>query len=236
MIETHLNIFDVVVLAILLLSCIFAFYRGFVREILSLGAWIGAAIITIYYFPAATEYMRPHFKSAIGAAGVSTLGIYTLSLIGLSIINSIIIKYVKSGNEVGMLDNFLGLVFGAARGAFLISLGYFMITIAIPEKEYPEWLKHSLSRPYVEICAIELVKIAPDYLREISNLEKKVDPNAAHKPKSTLDEELDKESNSPTSSDDSSDSSNKSSSEEENTGYNPNETNKLRQLLDNPQK
>ena len=43
MIETHLNLFDATVLGILALSCLFAFFRGFVREILSLGAWIGAA-------------------------------------------------------------------------------------------------------------------------------------------------------------------------------------------------
>jgi membrane protein required for colicin V production len=173
MIETHTNVFDIVVLAVMLLSCIFAFFRGFVREMLSLGAWIGAAIITIYYFPDVTQMLKPHFKSSIGAAGVSTLGIYTVALIGFSMINALIMKFIRNGKEVGMLDNLMGLFFGAARGGLILSLGYFMLTIAMPEKEYPEWLKHSITRPYVELGAVKLAKVAPEYLREISTLEKR---------------------------------------------------------------
>lgn len=173
MIETHLNLFDAAVICILALSCLFAFFRGFVREVLSLGAWIGAAIVTIYYFPAMAAYLKPHFKSAVGAAGVGTLIIYTVALIGFSLINAVIIKFVRSGNDVGMLDNALGFMFGLGRGAFIISLGYFLMTIAMPEKEYPVWLKNSVTRPYAEMGAIKLAKVAPEYLREISTLEKK---------------------------------------------------------------
>jgi membrane protein required for colicin V production len=172
MIETQLNIFDAAVLGIMLLSCLFAFFRGFVREMLSLGAWIGAAIVTIYYFPDMAEKLRPHFKSSIGAAGVGTLIIYSTALLGFSIVNTIILKFVRSGKEVGMLDNLLGLFFGAARGGLIISLAYFVITIALPEKEYPDWLKNSVTRPYAEKGAIALAKVAPEYLREISTLQK----------------------------------------------------------------
>src|SRR4051812_23214136 len=132
MVSTHINLFDVAVIGILLLSCLFAFFRGFVREILSLGAWIGAGIVTIYYFPAMAEKLQPHFKSAVVAAGFGTLAIYIVALIGFSIINMFILKFVKSGSDVGMLDNMLGLFFGAFRGALIVSLGFFLISIAIP--------------------------------------------------------------------------------------------------------
>ena len=188
MIETHMNIFDVVVIAIMVLSCIFAFFRGFVREVLSLGAWVGAAVITIYYFPDATEMLKPHFKSAVGAAGVATLGIYTITLIGFSMINLLIMKFVKSGNDVGMLDNMMGFIFGVVRGGFIVSLGYFMITIALPEKEYPDWLKHSYTRPYVEMGAIKIAKAAPPYLREISTLQKRADAELAAEKNKSPDE------------------------------------------------
>jgi len=198
MIETHLNLFDAVVICVLTLSCLFAFFRGFVREVLSLGAWIGAAIVTIYYFPVMAAHLRPHFKSAIGAAGVGTLIIYTGALIGFSLVNAVIIKYVRSGNDVGMLDNAMGFMFGAARGAFLISLGYFLLTIAMPEKDYPIWIKQSVTRPYAEMGAIKLAKVAPEYLREISTLEKKAteemkDEKKAAEVKSSADKEAGEE-------------------------------------------
>lgn len=173
MIETHLNLFDAAVIGVMLLSCLFAFFRGFVREMLSLGAWIGAAVVTMYYFPDVAVKLKPYFKSSIGATGVGTLAIYTTALIGFSILNAMILKFIRSGKEVGMLDNLLGLGFGVARGGLLVSLGFFMLTIAMPEKEYPTWLKTSLTRPYAEKGAIQLAKVAPEYLREISTLQRK---------------------------------------------------------------
>ena len=173
MIETQLNLFDAAVIGVMLLSCLFAFFRGFVREVLSLGAWIGAAVVTVYYFPEVAAKLQPHFKSQVGATGVGTLGIYTCALIAFSIFNAVILKFVRSGKEVGMLDNLLGLFFGVARGALLISLGFFILTMAMPEDEYPDWIKTSLSRPYAEKGALFLAKAAPEYLREISHLQKK---------------------------------------------------------------
>lgn len=173
MLETQLNLFDAAVIGVMLLSCIFAFFRGFVREMLSLGAWIGAALVTVYYFPEMSEKIRPHFKSAVGATGVATLGLYTVSLIGFSLVNALIMKFLRSGKDVGMLDNLLGLCFGAARGALIVSLGFFILTMAMPEDEYPKWVKTSLSRPFAEKGALVLAKAAPEYLREISHLQKK---------------------------------------------------------------
>ena len=59
MIETHLNILDASVIGIMVLSCLFAFFRGLVREVLSLSAWVGAGIVTLYYFPAVAEKLHP---------------------------------------------------------------------------------------------------------------------------------------------------------------------------------
>lgn len=175
MIETSLNLFDAAVLGILALSAVLAFFRGFVREILSLGAWVGAGIVTIYYFPSVAEQLQPKFKSAVIAAGFATLGIYIAALIGFSIINMMILKFVKSGSDVGLLDNSLGLIFGLVRGAFLIGIGFFLMTIVLPEDDYPIWMKKSMSLPMVEQSAIVVARIAPAYLRDISSLKKKIE-------------------------------------------------------------
>jgi membrane protein required for colicin V production len=175
MIQTQLSILDAAVIGIMLLSSLFAFFRGFVREVLSLGAWIGAGLVTIYYFPYVSEALRPHFKSQIGAVGISTLGIYTVALLCFSLVNMLILKFVKSGSDVGILDNTLGLIFGLFRGAVIIALGFFLFTIAVPEREYPQWLTTSQTYPYVEKSAAMLASVAPEYLREISTLKEKID-------------------------------------------------------------
>lgn len=180
MIETHLSIFDAVVVGILLTSCIFAFFRGFVREVLSLGAWIGAGIVTLYYFPAAAEKLQPYFKTPVVAAGFATLGLYLAALMGFSLINMFIIKFLKSGDEIGPTDNIMGLIFGALRGIFIVCLGFFLLVVALPEKEYPNWLKSSVTLPYVEKGTAALISIAPDYLRDIAAFQKKTSADVKH--------------------------------------------------------
>lgn len=173
MIDTHLNIFDTCVISIMLLSCLFAFYRGLVREILSLAAWVGAGIITLCYYHTALEKMQPYFKTTAAAIGAATIGLYIISLIGFAIVNTIIIKTIKSSGETGPLDNMLGLLFGAMRGALIVSLGFFLISKTLPEKEYPEWITKSVTRPYVEKGAMALAKIAPEYMKELSAFQQK---------------------------------------------------------------
>ena len=173
MIETHLNIFDCVVIGVMALSCIIAFFRGLVKEVLSLVAWIGAGIITGVYYQPTLEHAKEYFKSAAVAAAASAIGLYIVALLGVAILNLVIVITIKQGGEAGMLDNTLGLVFGAFRGAFIISLGFFMITIALPEGDYPDWIAESVTHPYAEKGAMILTRLAPEYMSRASSLQQK---------------------------------------------------------------
>jgi len=57
-----INATDILVFAILLISGLLAFFRGFVREVLSVGAWVGAAFATLYGF----AHVRPYARDLIG--------------------------------------------------------------------------------------------------------------------------------------------------------------------------
>lgn len=179
--ETHFNIFDYAVIGIMALSCLIAFFRGLVREILSLAGLIGSAAVTVYYYAPAYEKAKHYFKGEAVPAAVAAIGLYVTALIVFAIANRIIIKTIRSGGEKGMLDNTLGLVFGAFRGAFIVSIGFFLLSIALPEKDYPAWVSESVTHPYVEKGAIILTRLAPDYMSEASSLQKKaVEQARAH--------------------------------------------------------
>jgi membrane protein required for colicin V production len=175
--HTHFTNFDYVVLAVMAFSCIFAFFRGLVKEVLSLIAWIGAGFVTIHYFPQASAALQKHFRSPVVAATLAGVGIYLAALIGFGLFNVTIMKSFKSSGESGMVDNMLGLLFGAARGALMVSLGFFLLTLALPEKEYPEWLTQSVTRPYLVKGSALLAKVAPDAMRDIASLETQVEDN-----------------------------------------------------------
>ncbi len=192
MLEAQLNVFDSIVIGVFALSCLVAFFRGFIREILSLGAWVAAGIITVYFYPHSSEYMKQYIENPEIAAVVGALGTYITALFGISIINSVIIRYVKTGAEVGLLDNLLGLSFGAARGAFIVSLGFLILTFVMDEDNYPEWLTEAKTLEYAEFGAAMLAKAAPEYVKELSTMKDKAQETAEERMKQKMEEEAQK--------------------------------------------
>lgn len=170
MVEATFNMFDAAVILVIMLSTMLAFFRGFVREFLSLGAWVAAGIVTLYAYQAVAEKLMPHTSSDTVAFLLAGAGTYVTVLLGLSIFNSMVVRYVKSGDEVGMFDNFLGLLFGLLRGAFIVSLGYVVLSLVIDNENPPVWVEEAATRPIVQKGAIILANIAPEYLEEISSL------------------------------------------------------------------
>ncbi|MFZ4124911.1 MAG: CvpA family protein [Rickettsiales bacterium] len=201
MVETTINIFDAIVLGVIALSALLSLFRGFVRELLSLGAWVGAGLITLYVFPDVAAYIKPHVKSTMVASGFASMGTYITALLIISLFNRMLLKMLKPGNEVGAMDNILGLLFGVARGILLVSIGYFTMSIMISEDEdkQPDFLKTSMTKPYVEQSAKWLAAIAPEYLAEISTLKEATEDHMETlKDDTATDEKLLNEDNDPT--------------------------------------
>ncbi len=178
MVETHLNIFDIIVFTVVGLSALFSFYRGFVREVLSLGAWVGALVITLYVFPHAKEFVGKQVDNTLVVDLISSIGVYMTALITLMILTSMLSKFLKTSKEVGALDNLLGLIFGIARGLFIVALGFLGLSLAFEEKGYPDYIKESYSRPYVEKTAALLVRIAPSYLESMEPIKEQAKKSA----------------------------------------------------------
>ena len=177
MVQTSLNVFDLIVLIIVGLSGLLSFYRGFVREIVSLGAWLGASLLTLYLFPKVGAGLEPQLKNAAAASGLAATGVFLISLLVFSIMSGFIIKFFKSGSEIGFLDNLAGLFFGIVRGILMVAIGYFVFSLVTSEKDYPDWVKQSASRPYVAKVARGLAKIAPTYLHELIDKKPEIKPD-----------------------------------------------------------
>lgn len=172
MVETSFNWLDLGVFSVLGLSVLLSFVRGFVRELLSLGTWIGAMVVTLYTFPQTLKFVKAYISTEVIAGGLAATGTFMLALIGLSVLNMFLMKFLRKGRDIGMLDNCLGIVFGLIRAGALLSLGYVILTLVVSEKDMPEWLESSRTRPYVSYGAELLVQMAPSYMNDISPLGK----------------------------------------------------------------
>ena len=75
-----MNWLDIGVVAIIVLSAVFAFARGFVREAFSVIAWGGAAAITLYGFGWAYDRVDPYVHNPLLSQVIAGFGLFVVSL------------------------------------------------------------------------------------------------------------------------------------------------------------
>jgi len=158
------NALDLAVLGVIALSAIFAFARGFVREALSIVAWVGAALITLYEFNHVYGLVSRFVTTPLLADLVAGAGLFVISLIVLTILTGYLASFVHS-SALSPIDRTLGLIFGLARGAVLVSLAYLMLDISLPQNDRPGWIKQAKSDPFLAQGADMLRSMLPESLQ-----------------------------------------------------------------------
>ena len=159
-----MNLVDVAVLAVIALSAAFAFARGFVREALSIAAWVGAALVTLYGFNYVYGITTRFVTTPLLAELVAGAGLFLVSLIVLTILTSSIARLVQF-SALSPIDRTLGLIFGVARGAVLAAVAYFVVDITLPPNARPNWLRDARSLPLLAQGADMLRGVLPESLQ-----------------------------------------------------------------------
>jgi membrane protein required for colicin V production len=160
-----INAFDAIVLAVILLSALIALLRGFVKEVLSLGAWVGAVLVTLWGFALARPYFRTFIDNQLLADVATGLALFVLSLIVFAMIAHGTSSLVRRSSSLTAVDRSLGFVFGIFRGALLLGLAWLALAWAIPSEKRPDWVFEARTRPAIEQIAEFLVGLAPPEFR-----------------------------------------------------------------------
>jgi membrane protein required for colicin V production len=155
------DILDIIVIAVILISGALALARGFVREVLSVGAWVGAALATLYLFQFAQPVARTYIKAELIADIAAGVAVFVVALIVLSLVSHAVSRRIRE-SALGPLDRSLGLVFGLARGAAVVALVYLGFSALFPPEERPEWVTQARTEPLMAEGATILASILPE--------------------------------------------------------------------------
>jgi membrane protein required for colicin V production len=135
-----------------------------VHEVLSIGAWLGAATAGVLAEPQTTpiaaQYIQPDWLATGLAIGV----VFVLVLVVLQVLIAWIAGRVQR-SALGGVDRALGFVFGLARGAFVVVLAYIIAGTAAPGIDrWPNEIRMSRALPPVADAAEWLVaQLPPDF-------------------------------------------------------------------------
>jgi membrane protein required for colicin V production len=174
-------IIDIIVGALLLISAIIAFIRGFIREVLTIMGVVGGLIAAYLFGGAVAVQVRKWLGVEDGAEQVEKLfdiipytlvadvlaygGVFIVVVIILSIASHFLAESVRNLG-LGAVDRSLGALFGLARGVLLLGLVYVPIHIGFDSKTVDEWFKGSRSHVYLEMVAKQILTYVPDAARE----------------------------------------------------------------------
>jgi membrane protein required for colicin V production len=111
--------FDWVVVCIVGLSTLFAFFRGVIRELVALIAWVLGLICALVFTPIAGAMLPDIF----GHPAIRYVIAFALILIAALLIGALVAwplsKAVRAAG-LGFVDRFLGSIFGFVRGIVLM--------------------------------------------------------------------------------------------------------------------
>jgi membrane protein required for colicin V production len=128
---------DLVVFGFLLVSGLLAFARGLVREVLGIGAWVGSVAAGFFGLPMMRDIVRSWLPSPQWVDPVSFIVVFLVSLIVLMLVARAIGGFVR-GSALGGIDRTLGLVFGLARGAAVVTIAYIVGQMVFPIERWPD--------------------------------------------------------------------------------------------------
>ena len=156
-----ITLLDAILLIVMLVSGLLAMIRGFMREILSIGAWGVAALVTLYSYSRVLPIARQYITSDMVAAGASVAGVFLITLLIVSVI-TVRISDLVLDSRVGALDRTLGFLFGLGRGLIIVVVAFLFFAWLVPDRSQPEWVRGAKSRIVLQSTGQWLMSMLPD--------------------------------------------------------------------------
>ena len=157
-----MNPADIAVILTILVCGLLALAMGFVRTVLAMLSWIGAALVTVWGFAFVQQPAQDLIGSKLFGNIVAGVGVFVGALIVFSVISHLLSSLVRR-SPLNALDRTLGFAFGLALGVALVSVVWIGAAPYIPKEkdQQPEWLKGARTLPLIERSARVVVALLP---------------------------------------------------------------------------
>jgi membrane protein required for colicin V production len=159
-----ITLLDIILLAVMLISGLLAMIRGFMREILSIGAWGIAAIAALTFY----SKLAPIVKSyvSLGDTATNAISAAVVFLVTLLIVAIITVRIsdIILDSRVGALDRTLGFLFGLGRGLLVVVVAFLFFAWLVPDRSQPEWVRGAKSKVVLQSTGQWLISLLPEDL------------------------------------------------------------------------
>ncbi len=155
------NVTDIGVGVVLLVSALMGLALGFVKLGLFVLSWFGAILATFYGFPIVKPYARDFIETPLIADITAGVTLLLPTLIILFVISSVIGSWVRN-SRLNALDRSLGMAAGLGTAMLLVCTAYLFAASVWTESEQPPWMRNAKALPVIKAGAGFLRSLIPD--------------------------------------------------------------------------
>ena len=173
---SDIAVFDLIIAALVITSAIYGLYRGLIRELISLIAWVLAFFLAILFSPNFANLLDPTWAGETLRLIFSFSAIFVGVLIVSSFIQFVVRKFLSLVG-LGSLDRFLGMVFGIARGVVISTILLVLFIELFPTNSWAENSKVSTYLLAYESLVVDLLGVAKSSVENIPDLDPGLNPD-----------------------------------------------------------
>ena len=159
-----MTLFDVLLLLVILVSALVGYARGAIKEVVTLFAFLAAAIASIYALPVVGKLFRSLVHPAWAGNATAVLVVFVLIYILLRVLGSMLTRHVHS-SRLGALDRGAGAAFGVGRALVLAGAFFLLFTRITPPDLSPRWITGGVTWPVARKSAEVLTVFAPSGMK-----------------------------------------------------------------------
>ena len=139
---------DWTILLVVSLSTLLSLRRGFVKEALSLAAWVVAFLVSTSFSGRLSQHLVDYVTNDALRQGSAYVILFAATLMLGSLVNMLAAQLIHATGLSGA-DRLLGTAFGFARGLLLILVADFVVDAVLEPAEKRELVEGSRLMPHV---------------------------------------------------------------------------------------
>lgn len=159
-----LNTIDILIISIVSISTLIGFFRGVIRELLTIVSWGGAILLTIFFYPFGKSIISNFVQQPLLVDLITYVIVFIVFLVLLSAFTCVCSSVVKN-SVLAIPNRMCGVLFGILRGILILTLLDFGISQYVLQ-EYEEYVKSSKLRPYIKETSKMIFIMLPDSTRQ----------------------------------------------------------------------
>lgn len=169
----NISAFDGIALGIILISALMAFARGFLRELATLGAFIGALAAAYYarkFLHGTVADLLPAGSHPLAPDIILVVSAFLIVYVIVAWLGQSLSKSIMTNGDIGLFDHIAGLVFGVIRGGVALVFFAVLLSVGLEDDRVPPFIQDSFSYPILSSAANAVTGEAREASRSATEL------------------------------------------------------------------